>query len=58
MTGRHGWKKVGISGGRWKAEDNVMFFIYIHLFTVSLASKKNRPKLLAIHPPLPFGAIF
>ena len=45
---------------RLKPEDSVIFFIqYIPIFTISLASKKNRPKLLAIHPPpLPFGAVF
>jgi len=41
---------VDMSGDHWKAEDSVMFFIYTPVFTVSLAIKKNRPKLLAIHP--------
>ena len=37
------------------------FIIYTLVFTVSLASKKNRPKLFASTPPpppLPFGALF
>ena len=57
MMGRHAWKKVDMSGDRWKAEDNVMFFIYTPVFIVSLASD-NRPKLLGIHPPLPSSAVF
>ena len=44
MIGRPVWKKVDMSG------DSVMVFIYTPVFTVSLASKKNKPKLLAIHP--------
>ena len=45
-------------GDRWKAGDGIMFFIYTPVFTVGLASKENRPKLLAIlPPPLPFGAV-
>ena len=50
MIGRHVWKKVDMSGDRWKAEDSVMFFIYTPIFTVSLAGKKSNPKLLAIYP--------
>ena len=57
MTGRHAWKKVDMSGDRWKAEDNVMFFIYTPVFIVSLASK-NRPKLLGTHTPLLSSAVF
>ena len=58
MTGRHGWKKVGISGGHWKAVDSVMFFIYYTpVFTVNLVSKKNRPsRRYPPTPPMPFGA--
>ena len=51
--GGHTWKKVDINGNRWKAEYSVMFFIYISLFTVSLANR-DRPKLLSINPPLVF----
>ena len=54
MTRRHAWKKVDMSGDRWKAEDSVMFFIYTSVFIVTLVSKKNRPKLLAVLPPLSF----
>ena len=47
-----------LSGDYWKAKDSFMVFIYIPVFTVSLASKKNRPKVLAILPPLcPFGGV-
>ena len=55
MVGRYGWKEVDTGGDRWKVGDSVMFFIYITVFTVSLASKKDRPQLLPIQPPL--GAI-
>ena len=44
------WGGADRSGDRWKVEGSVMFSIYAPVFTVSLASKKNRPKLLAIHP--------
>jgi len=50
VIGRHAWRGAGMSGDRWKVGDNVMYSIYVPVFTVSLASKKNRPKLLAIHP--------
>ena len=35
-----------------------LFFKYTPVITVSLASKKNRPKLLAILFRCPFGAVF
>ena len=55
MMGRHAWKKVHMSGDRWRAQDSIIFFMYAPVIMVSLASKKNRPKLLAIPiPPLPF----
>jgi len=44
-----GRKRTGV-GGRWKDEDDAVFFIYIPVSAVGLASKKDRPKLLAIHP--------
>ena len=47
---RHARKKADVSGDQWRDEDDVMTFIYILVFAFSLASKKNRPKLLAIHP--------
>ena len=50
MMGRQAWKKADRNGGQWKDEDDVRFFIHTPVSTVSLASKKNRPKLLAIHP--------
>ena len=31
MMGRHVWKKVDMSGDRWKVEDSLMFFSYILL---------------------------
>ena len=50
MMGRHEWKKVDMSGGRWKAVDNVMFFIYYYtpVFTVNLVSKN---RLSRRYPP-------
>ena len=47
-----------MSGDCWKAEDCVVYFIHAPVITVSLASNENRPELLAILPPLPFGAVF
>ena len=35
------WKEVEMSGGRWKAEDSVLFSIYTPpVISVSLASKE------------------
>ena len=60
MAGRRAQKKVDMSREHRKAEDSVMFFhtVYTPVFTVSLASKKNRPSCLLSSPPLPFGAVF
>ena len=52
--GRQPWKKVDISGDRWKTKDNVNIVIHTPIITVSLASK-NRLKLLAILPLFPYG---
>ena len=54
VMGRHAWNKVDINGDRWKTEDSAMFFIYTPIITVSVARKKNRLKMFAILPPLPF----
>lgn len=59
MMGGRAWEESDKSGGGWKNEDDVMFFIilYTPIHTVSLA-RKNRPNLLATHPPLlPFSAV-
>ena len=58
MTERYLWKEVDMSGDRSKVENSFMFFVYTPVFTISLASKENKPKLLAILRPLPFGIVF
>ena len=42
MMGRHVWKKVDMSGDFWKAEDSVLFFIYIPIITVSFTRQASR----------------
>ena len=59
VMGKQAWKKAGGSGGQWKDEDDVMLSYILPLVSdVRLASKKNRPKLLAIHPRCHSGCIF
>ena len=41
VMGRHVWKKVDMSGGRWKAGDSVMYFIYILLSLPSVEQAKS-----------------
>ena len=43
---------------QWKDEDDIYFFIYTPVSAASLARKKNRPKLVAIHPRCYSGRIF
>ena len=49
---------MDVSGDCYKAEDSIVYFIYAPVIAVGLASNENRPELLAILPPLPFGAVF
>lgn len=50
VMGKHARKKADMSGDQWRDEDDVMLFIYTLVLAFSLASKRKKPKLLAIHP--------
>ena len=41
VAGRHAWKKADMSGGRWAAEDSIMFFIHTPVFTVSFGKQEE-----------------